>query len=123
MDCRILRHVTLKAFWRLLLMGREVGEATWPVTLIAGGCAVAVVALVVAAIRRVRRAAGGQGRQGEAGQGSADERPREETETSASHRQSRSPISDPPSQPELLAASLSSPSSSFLELLSMYTVN
>lgn len=49
--------------------------------------------------RRRGRTAGGHGWQGEAGQDRADERPREETElrvTSASHRQSRSPISDPP---------------------------
>lgn len=50
------RHVTLKAFWRLLLLGRDAGEpGAWVTALTALSCG-AVVALIVMAIVRVRRA-------------------------------------------------------------------
>jgi alpha-1,2-mannosyltransferase len=46
------RHVTLKAFWRLLLQGFEAGEAGVAVTLLTTTCAAALgIALIVAAWR------------------------------------------------------------------------
>ncbi len=48
------RHVTLKAFWRLLLQGREAGEATTAVTIISLASAGAVVFGLAAAFARSR---------------------------------------------------------------------
>jgi hypothetical protein len=46
------RHVTLKAFWRLVIQGSAPGEAGIAVTLLTGVCAAALgVALLVAAFR------------------------------------------------------------------------
>ena len=40
------RHVTLRGFWRLLLQGRDVGETSLLVTLLAGACAIGVAGLL-----------------------------------------------------------------------------
>jgi len=51
------RHVTLKALWRLMLMGREAGEPTRMVTALYGACVLAFGAgLLIAAIRSRRSA-------------------------------------------------------------------
>ena len=53
------RHVTLKAFWRLLLQGRGPGEALWLVNLLTlAGCAALGLGLL-ASVRRWRRSIGG----------------------------------------------------------------
>jgi hypothetical protein len=49
------RHVTLKAFWRLLLLGRDAGDPGTPVTVLTALSCAAVVTLIGLAIARVRR--------------------------------------------------------------------
>jgi hypothetical protein len=52
------RHVTLRAFWRMLLLGRDAGEAgPWVTALTVTSCA-AVIGMVAVAVVRVRRATG-----------------------------------------------------------------
>jgi hypothetical protein len=49
------RHVTLKAFWRLLLQGREAGALAWPTVALYALSMVAVVGLLGRAVVRQRR--------------------------------------------------------------------
>jgi hypothetical protein len=50
------RHVTLKAFWRLLLLGRDAGNPGTVVTTLTWATGAVVVALIAIAIVRLRRA-------------------------------------------------------------------
>ena len=50
------RHVTFKAFWRLLLQGFDVGETTWLVTVLAAACSSLVGAALLWAVVQVRKA-------------------------------------------------------------------
>jgi hypothetical protein len=49
------RHVTYKAFWRLLLQGTAIGEPTWIVTALSTICSAMVAAALLWAIIRVKK--------------------------------------------------------------------
>jgi hypothetical protein len=49
------RHVTYKAFWRLLLQGMDAGEPTWAVTILSSLCQLAVGAGLLWAALRVKK--------------------------------------------------------------------
>lgn len=56
------QHVTIKAFWRLLLQGHSLGETTWLVTVLTGLCAAAAGLFLLRACLRTRQTASGADR-------------------------------------------------------------
>ncbi len=50
------RHVTLRAFWRLLFQGHAVGETAWVATILSAVCCAALVAGLIVLVRRLKRA-------------------------------------------------------------------
>lgn len=55
------RHVTIKAFWRLLLQGTEAGQMHWPATILTAACAIFLAAALVGAVLRCRKSVDADG--------------------------------------------------------------